>query len=148
MSVRLNQPIDAKVLRHAKIVNFTLEDNVARYVIVYVAFGEMIDDFFVEWVDPTTGVKCEPKRFKIEDGIHPQQENRSLRRCPDCGKWFGLESICDSCGAATDPYDGLTRLALDGLDRINVRRIARFLMREVVPDPVTGQVGKLLDAEG
>lgn len=156
MPVTLNAPVEPVVLQKAKVVNFTVENNVEHWIVVYVSFGVVLDNgAFVEWVDPATGVKVSPLRVKIEDGMHPLAEGRALCKCSECGHWGCLEAgaglPCPECGGEMVPYDGFTRLATWGHGAGNLKDttsnvLYAFLTGEQVPDPVTGEVKPLLDA--
>lgn len=150
MPVNLNVPIQPPQLSVAKVVAIKIENNVEQWVETWVSFGSMIDGVFVEYVDPITHIKVTPAHYKIEDGNHPLQPGASLRRCQSCEKWYGLETAC-SCGGATVPYDGLTRLMDAAPVGANMHdaissAIYNFLLNEIVPDPQTGELKALLDA--
>jgi len=144
-------------ITHMKVVAFKLEDNVERWIEIWVSYGTYIDDKWQEWYDEDTKVKKEPLHFKIEDGCHPVVSSMSLRKCPTCGKWFSLEQICDvpECGGvATVPYDGYTRLMREHiptlcaegkscLSRIK-ERITSFVVKESVPNAMTWEIEPLI----
>lgn len=151
MPVVLKRAVEAKVLRHAKAVSFTVEHNIENWVVIYIAWGELVDGVFVEHRDPVTGVSATPLKLKIEDGCHPLVEGQALSKCTSCGSWHMLEAECVKCGAPTAPYDGFTRLASTPprgatMLEANGNAIYDFITAELVPDPETGDEMLLLDA--
>jgi len=151
MPVTLNRTIEPVTLDSAKVVAFKVENNVERWVEVWVAFGQDVDGAFVEYRDPATGSTVSPAYFKVEDGLHPLSPHMSLRKCPACGLWWKLEAEC-SCGESTVPYDGFTRLASSSpsggsLYAAIAVALYAFLTSEIVPDPSTWELVRLLDAE-
>lgn len=146
MPVTLNTTIEPVLPDSAKVVAFKVENNVEHWIEIWVAFGAIVDEHFVE--APT----IPPAYFKIEDGVNPFAANVSLRRCPECELWFGLEENCSACGGQTDPYDGFSRLVSTtptGANMYEAIEVAlySFLLNESVPNPDTGEVEPLLDAE-
>jgi len=148
MPVELDTPVEPVVLGFAKIVALKVEDNVEHWAKVWVSYGTMVDDQWVEYCDPTTGNVIPPKEYHLEDGHHPLAQGTSLRLCPSCGLWWGLETEC-SCGEGTVPYDGFSRLASSAPVGGSIYSVIRdslytFLTSELVPNPLTGEVEPLL----
>jgi len=106
MPVPLKNPIVPPPADTAKVAAFKVEDNVEQWIIIWVCEGTMDGDEFVP------NPMCPPLEFKIEDGNHPLDNGRSLRKCPECGKWYGLETVCPDDGTETVPYDGFMRIAM------------------------------------
>jgi len=153
MPVTLHRTIEPVVLDSAKVVAFKVENNVERWVEIWVAFGQIVEGSFVEHADPVTGIRVPPAYFKIEDGCHPLSPNTALRKCSACGAWCKLEIACPDCGGATVPYDGFSRLAgtlIAGGSNLHGTLAAvlyAFLLGESVPDLDTWDASPLLDAE-
>lgn len=129
-------------------VAFKVEDNVEHWLKVWVCYGTVKDGVWEEYSDPATGNTIAPKEYHVEDGHNPLSHGTSLRKCPACGLWWNLETEC-SCGEATDPYDGFTRLAsvfceADSLYNVIKDCLYTFLTTELVPNPDTGEVEPLL----
>lgn len=147
MPVTLATPLVTEAPDTAKVVAFKVENNVEHWIEVWVAFGNVVDGNFVECRT------CAPLYLKIENGCNPHASNTSLRKCPECDLWFGLEANCSVCGGQTDPYDGFSRLAatvtaggVSLYDEI-ASAIYAFLTSESVPNPDTGEVAPLLEGE-
>jgi len=146
MPVTLNQPTEPVVPDAAKVVAFKVENNVENWIEVWVAFGHTVEGNFVEHVS------ISPAYFKIEDGCNPLAPNVALCSCDNCDTWLGLETECPDCGDPTTPYDGFSRLVMstpsgDNMHDILSSALYAFLLNESVPDPDSGEVVPLLDAE-
>lgn len=151
MPILLSKSLEPVILARGKIVAIKIEVNQEHWVDVWISYGNTIDGVWTEWADEKTGRKIDPTCYHIEDGVHPLSPGASLRRCPDCYKWYGLELVCTTCGAGTLPYDGLTRamsaVTADGATVYAAIRdvLYDFLLTEELPDPVTGELALLLD---
>ena len=153
MPVELNVPIEPVVLRTAKVVGFKGEENEEHWLKIWVSYGKVIGSLWVEHRDPITGDKVTPTEYHLENGHHPLRHGMSLRKCVECGAWYGLEVACtvEECDGTTEPYDGFTRLGNgtpngDTNRSVNKNAMYDFLLNEVVPDPDTGELRPLLDA--
>jgi hypothetical protein len=151
MSIELIVPDNPVILHKAKVAAFKVEDNVEHWIEVWVVVGEVNDEgVFQEWHDPITGATRPALYYKLEMGVHPMRPGQSLRRCPSCGAWHGLELVC-GCGSPTAPYDGFARACFIETPYNNPRNVLRyalysFLTSEEVPHPDTGEMVKLVNA--
>ncbi len=151
LSVSAQITIPETLVDTIKIVNHQVEDNVEKWVDIYYVFGTMVADEFVQYFDPVTALGIPVQRVKLENGSHPLALGTALRKCPTCGKWFRLETVCDvtECQEVElDHYDGFTRFMEWGADDPNhydsppacpcevmKRAMYEFLIAEHVPDP-------------
>lgn len=146
-----------------KVANHEVEDNVERWLNMWVIYGNIVDGVFVEYHDPATGQPIPPTQVKLEDGHHPLVPDSALTKCPSCGKWFQLETNCDEAdcdGAELLPYDGFSRAGTWGISDptyyddlpgkcpyfVTKKALYEFLRTELVPDPTTGEERPLIDA--
>lgn len=138
-------------LEYAKIAAVKVEDNVERWIDLWVVFGEDVAGTFVEYIDPDTGQQVPPVLIHIENGQHPLADRgTSLKKCDPCDLWYGLEETCTNCGNPTHPYAGFTRFRNRTPQRPKVLNafwdaLYKFLTDEEVPDPTTGVLRKLID---
>ena len=84
---------------------------------MYVSYGVMVGEVFVEHSDEITKQKADPLHVHIEDGVHPLSPGTALRQCDTCGKWYALEvgvgepCVVEGCAGTVLAYDAWTRLA-------------------------------------
>jgi len=153
--IRLSNPLQTVTLDLARIAAMKIETNPCigqMFVEIWVIVGRLEDGKLVQYPDPRTGQPA-AWYFKIEDGNHPMAPNRALGRCPNCGAWHQtVAGVCgvEGCEGVIVPYDGMTRLCMAApsgacmYEAIQNAAYA-FLLGEKVPDPVTGELVKLLD---
>lgn len=158
MPVQLSNPKQTVALDRIRIASFKVEDNPYRnqyWIEIWCVLGRMENGAFVEYLDPNTG--AEAVYFKIENGKHPLDNDQGLGRCNACGAWAKtISGNCeaDGCSGEIQPYDGFVRLALGTPPALDTYRnilkdgLYAFLTTEEVPDPVTGEMRKLIEAEG
>jgi len=117
--------------------------------------GRIENGTFIEYADPITG--AEAIYYKIENGKNPLDNDQALGRCNACGAWhkaIGGNCTHEGCSGIVQPYDGFTRLALGTPTELdNYRNLLKnglygFLTTEEVPDLITGEMRKLIEAEG
>lgn len=140
-------------LERAKIAAVKLEDNVERWIDLWIVFGTEEAGTFVEYRDPDTGQQLPAVLVHLEDGQNPlAPRGTALSRCGDCGAWGGLLATCrdPECEGAMIPYDGLSRfLELKGKGKAAAagfwEALYSFVLAEEVPDPETGELRRLLD---
>lgn len=141
MPVTLKDPITPPTADTAKVVAFKVEDNVERWIIIWVCEGALVDGEFVQ------NEALPVLEFKIEDGNHPLANGRALRKCVECGRWHGLETACLACGGDLTPYDGFTRLNMQAPEGPTMYHAIKnalygFLTAEMVPEVgVDGALG-------
>lgn len=142
-----------------RIASIKIEENPyigQRWVEFWLTIGRLAspadEASFVQHRDPDTGEDAF-RYLKLEDGMNPLRPGTALGRCEDCGKWFpAVSGDCNACEGAIVPYDGWSRLVtVDSPNDTIMGAIAAiaygFLATEVVPDPETWELTKLLDVE-
>jgi hypothetical protein len=160
MSYILNKPWNSALIDRARIASIKIEENRymgQRWVEFWIVFGRLDnpDDLnsFKQYINPNTGEIA--KYIKLENGCHPLVSGRALGKCDTCEKWKSyINGDCDTpnCSGIIEPYDGLTRLITaitEGELSIfeEIKNISYgFLINEEIPDPITGELIKLLDA--
>ena len=156
MHVRLTNPYTPPAaLELAKIAAVKVEENREDWIDLWIVYGTEEGGAFREYQDPVTGQVIAAVLVHLEDGHHPlAPRGTALSRCDTCEAWGAFPGPCevDGCSGTREPYDGLTRLLALEADRPRAvlsfwRALYRFLMAEEVPDPSTGELRKLLDAE-
>jgi len=141
--------IPATTIDTVKIVNHQVENNIEQWIDIYYVLGTMDGDDFVQYFDPVTAMGIPVQRVKLENGNHPLEPGTALRKCPTCGKWFRLETVCDEPACESVelvPYDGLTRAMMWKAEDpdyyappicpylVTKKALYEFLMNEEVPD--------------
>jgi hypothetical protein len=161
MSLLLNQPFNLDPLDRVKLAALKIEENKSRgqrWVEFWLVFGRLSNpadpESFVQYVDPITG--REAKYIKLEYGVHPLAPDTALGKCNICGKWFPtMMGSCDveGCTGTIKGYDGWMRAVsiVTAGNRTMFEEIRdncyNFLINEIVPDPITWEPVKLLDAQ-
>jgi hypothetical protein len=154
MPVKLTHPYQTVTLDMAKVAAIKIEENPSvgsRWIEIWAVLGRMEEGVFVQYADPKTG-QLAWRYFKIEDGRHPLLVNVGLGKCATCSQWLRGQTSGqhEGCGGTVAPYDGWERLSAQLPVGANIREaIARavygFLLTEVVPDPDTWELAKLID---
>lgn len=141
MPIDLDTPVDFNPPEMAAIGAIKIENIAGQWMDIWITYGDVVDDVFVETVDPYSGTRVQATQIHIEDGLHPLVPNMSLRKCPQCGRWFKLTTECPDCLTATGLYDGWTRLiqtVVSGSVHAKFMDVIyAFLVAEQVPDPLT-----------
>lgn len=154
MPHKLKKPLRTIELDTVRIAAIKIEDNPAKgskWIEIWLVIGKMNGDIFEQHAHPIIGTE-EYKYIKLENGFHPLKSGSFLGRCEKCGEWTLTENVCSetSCGGNIKPYDGLERLEkmimrdVCFLESIK-EQLYYFLLKEMVPDPDTSKVIKLLD---
>lgn len=161
MSLLLNQPLNTHPIDRVKIASLKIEENKCkgqRWIEFWLVLGRLSDptnpDSFMQCADPVTGK--EARYIKLEHGFHPLAPDEALSKCTICGKWFRLASgpcPAEGCGGTLLAYDGWERavsmITAGGVSIFEeIRNLCyQFLISEEVPDPITWEPVRLLDAQ-
>lgn len=167
MPVTLVEPKEAVLLDQARIAAIKIENNPymgTYWIEVFLVYGRMVADVWEQHADPNNGAIAQYYRIAPGENPHarpafsgsdPSGSGSPLGKCDGCGAWdiSKRSGPCsgEGCNGTVHPYDGFQRLAAAaprGASNYDVIKNAvyDFLTTEEVPDPVTGEIRKLLAA--